>query len=279
MEEPILSYLNKALVKIPDAYWEIAITRKKKDPFNFTKEALRRNFDLIVVYGGDGTVMEVAVALFRNKTPLLILPGGTANVMANEIGIPMDTQTAVKLLNRKKQKLKVIDMALLGERPFILRIDLGILAEVVKKTGPDSKEKFGRLAYTIVGLKQVMDHDIYKFEMDIDGKKISETGVALMVANGGNIGISGYSLLPQIHVNDGYLDIVLLKRATMHSLYTWIKTIITGKKPRGSLKHWKAKKINIRFTPHSEVICDDVPLAVKSIQVKIMPESLTVVVP
>lgn len=278
-EEPILSYLNKVLSKHPKIKWEIAVTKEKTDPYNFAKSALNKNYDLIAVYGGDGTVREVARALYKQKIPLLILPGGTANVMAKELGIPEDSREAAKLLVKEKPVIKKIDMALLKEEPFLLRIDIGILAEIVKDTDRDSKEKFGRLAYSVTALKKVIAQDIYKFEMNIDGKIIKETGVALMIANAGNIGITGYSLLPHIKVQDGYLDVVILKTTEVRSLLTLLKTIITGKKPHGTVKHWKGKEIGVKVYPESEALCDDIPVAVQEIKTKVAPQSLKVVVP
>jgi diacylglycerol kinase (ATP) len=276
-EEPILSFLNKALEK-SGLYWEIEITRKKSDAYNFTKKALARNFDLITVYGGDGTVMEAAQALYKNRTPLLILPGGTANVMAKEIGIPPSSREAVNLL-RSKFKTKTIDMALLDKKPFMLRISAGILADIVRNTAKDSKEKFGTLAYSVSALKKLIKHDIYSYDMKIDGKKVSESGIALMVANAGNIGISGFSVLPHIKVADGFLDVVIFKSATATSFYSLIKSMYTGKKPQGEVKHWRAKEVVINLSPPAPIVCDDLPLGAQTIRAKIAPKSLNVVVP
>ncbi len=276
--EPILSYINKAMQGL-DVYWEIAITHQKYDAFAFTKEALHRNFDLIVVYGGDGTVMEAAQALFKRKTPLLILPGGTANIMAKELGIPQNSEEAVKLLRKNRTKLKIVDMVLMDKQPFLLRINIGILAEMVRSTDTKTKERFGRLAYSVSALKHMLNHNIYNFSINIDGKKVEETGAALMIANTGNIGIGDFSVLPHVKVADGYLDVILFKEVAVHSLANWIKSTFTQKKPYGSIKHWKGKKVSIDFSPKTEIICDDISMRVKTINAKVAPQSLTVVVP
>ncbi len=276
--EPILSYINKTVAKT-DFDWDIGITHKKRDAFDLTKYALRKNFDLIVVYGGDGTVMEVAQALYKRKTPMLILPGGTANIMAKEIGIRGDAEQAIKLLKRSSLKLITVDMALFNERPFVLRINIGILADLVKSTKRGAKEKFGRLAYSVAALKHVLNHDKFTFSMNIDGKEIVESGVALMIANVGNIGIRDFSVLPNVKVNDGYLDVILFKTAAIHTWATWFRSFFTQKKPFGSIKHWKGKNISLKFKPKTQIICDDIPIGVDSFRVKIVPQSLTVVVP
>ncbi len=277
-EEAVLSYINKELQNY-QGKWELVITRKKNDAYNFTKTALKRKCDLVVVYGGDGTVREAAQALYRTETPLLTLPGGTANVMARELEIPMDTQEAVKLITREKQNFKTIDMALLDDNPFLLRIDIGILAETVKSATKDAKEKYGRLVYTVQALKQIANNDRYTFNMDIDGKKVEESGVALMLTNVGNTGIKDFSVLPFVSVDDGYLDLIILKAATVKSFFHWLKSTFSRKKPKGSIKHWRAKKIHIEMKQKTQIICDDAPLSVQSFDAEIIPRSLKVVVP
>lgn len=277
LEEPILHYLNKAL-RNENISWEIGVTHATGDAFKFAKKALRQNYDLIAVYGGDGTVMEVAPALYKRKTPLLILPGGTANVMAKELGLT-GTKMAINLIKGKRPKFKTIDMGFLGKRPFLIRLNLGAAAEMVKSTPRKSKEKLGIFAYVVSALKQAASHDIYRFKMDIDGKLTEETGIALMVANAGSVGWGGFSVHPHIKIDDGFLNVVVLKSVTLQPFFSWIKSNITGKKPRGEIKQWKGKKIKIEFSPPGSIICDDFPLQVKLIDAKVVPESLKVVVP
>src|SRR5512134_1855301 len=92
--KPILHTLN-AVFRPRDIEWDISLTRKSGDAERFARQAAENGADIVAAYGGDGTVMEVARGLMGLETPLAIFPGGTANLMAVELGIPKDLAKAV----------------------------------------------------------------------------------------------------------------------------------------------------------------------------------------
>lgn len=100
--EPILSLIYEAL-KDSKTDWDISLTKKKVDAGGMAKKLIGKT-DLIVVYGGDGCVTSVAAALHGTKTPMAIIPGGTANVMAKELGVPADTKGALAVLHQHRLK-------------------------------------------------------------------------------------------------------------------------------------------------------------------------------
>lgn len=272
-EEPILSYINNHLKDSP-IKWDLLVTQKAGDGYAFAKQALIEKADLIVVYGGDGTVMEVAQALYKQKTPMLILPGGTANVLAKELEIPQDVNQVLSLISQNKVHIKLIDLGLLNNRPFILRVNTGVLAHMVVDTTREMKDKFGQLAYSVSGIKHLFKDSQFKYELKFDGVRIKEEGVGLMVTNAGNMGISGVSILPKVSLQDGKLDVILFQTSGPRSLLAWLKSFTTNKKPDGSIKHWQAKDIRITFSPTHPIICDDRPLKVKELRIKVAPKAL-----
>jgi diacylglycerol kinase (ATP) len=94
--EPILSIVNAAM-KEAGIHWDVSITKEKGDGLKLAKAAVKQGPDIVGVYGGDGTTMEVISGLMGSEMPLTILPGGSANVLANELNIPMDLKEACKL--------------------------------------------------------------------------------------------------------------------------------------------------------------------------------------
>jgi diacylglycerol kinase (ATP) len=160
----------------------------------------------------------------------------------------------------------------------MLRIDVGIMAKAVDMATKETKEKFGRLTYTYNAIRQAKESNYLNFKITIDGKTLSETGVALMITNVGNIGISNFSL-PKVKVTDGLLDVILLKTISVESAYTLLRSVLKQKKPKGSVKHWKAKNVQIHIKPSTQIMCDDLPIKSRSIKATVVPGSLTVVVP
>ncbi|MBC8112199.1 MAG: hypothetical protein H7Y04_14175, partial [Verrucomicrobia bacterium] len=210
-DEPILSYINKTFLGT-EVDWEILITKKEDDALKMAKSLIGKT-DLVAVYGGDGSVMEVAQALFKSKVPMAIIPGGTANVMAKELGIPTDSQAALALLTSENAAITAIDMGLMNNIPFMLRVNLGLLADMVIQTDRQMKDTFGQLAYGITTVQTLLEVNPAMYLIEIDGEIFEESGVALSVTNSGNIGVEGFSILPDINVSDGLLDVILMNHS------------------------------------------------------------------
>lgn len=276
--EPILSYLNDSL-HTSKVNWEVFLTHGRGDATDLAKKAVKEKVDAVAVYGGDGTVMEVAQGLYKTHTPLAIIPGGTANVMAKELGIPTSTTEAIDLLKNNNLKAKVVDMALLGDKPFIIRLNLGVLAEMVKSTRRSVKDKFGVLAYVGAAIKHTFTTQREEYHLVLDGKKITTRGVALVIANSGNIGIPGVSFLPSIDIADGLLDVIVFRTKNFKSLVAWASSHIKGEKPNRHIKHWKAKSVTVELTKEKSIILDDVPIKIKQLNAIIVPRALTVLIP
>ncbi|MGZ3873577.1 MAG: diacylglycerol/lipid kinase family protein, partial [Mucilaginibacter sp.] len=144
-EEPILFYINRAMNE-KNIKWDISVTKKGTGAGEIAKKISSKT-DLIVVYGGDGCVTEVASALHGSGTPMAIIPGGTANVMAKELGIPLETTAAIEMIATGHCKIKKTDMGLMNGYPFLLRINLGIMADMVLQASRSLKDDLGQLAY------------------------------------------------------------------------------------------------------------------------------------
>jgi hypothetical protein len=142
---PILNTLNDVFRKY-DVDWDVSITKRYGDATLQAKEAIARGVDLVVGYGGDGTQHELANAAIGTSTPMGILPGGTGNGFAREIGIPKDLAEAVELLCTSAN-MRYIDAALVGNEYFIQRLYAGVPPE--SQTSRDLKERYGLLAYAV----------------------------------------------------------------------------------------------------------------------------------
>ena len=275
-EEPILSYINSTF-KDTAIKWDVSITKAAGDAQKMAQECLDKT-DIIAVYGGDGSVMEVAQALHKIDKPMAIIPGGTANVMAKELGIPIDTKEAIDLLKNKNYQIKPLDMGLINNKPFVIRVNLGILADMVLEADREMKNNFGQLAYGITTMQTVSNADRQNYKLIIDGEEINESGVALTVTNLGNIGVEGFSFLPDISFSDGLLDVILLNEADFLSLVKLTGTTLLQQES-SVLKRWKAKEVTIIPEKPKKFICDDSVMEADKLEIKVVPAALKVVVP
>lgn len=275
-EEPILSYINTVFQDTPIT-WEVSVTKQDKNAAFFAQKWVGKT-DVIAVYGGDGSVSEVAQVLQGTQTPMAIIPGGTANVIAKELGIPQDTKQALELLKSGETKVVPIDMGLVNNELFMIRVNLGIMAAMIIEAHRELKDKLGQLAYGVTAIQTMVKADPIRYTMSIDGKQVVEEGVALTVTNCGSIGIGDYSFSPNISITDGWLDVILLNQANLLSVLRLAGTTLL-KTESEVLKHWKCREIVITLDQPQKAIFDDGEKQAQHLHIKVIPHALKVVVP
>lgn len=270
-----MSYINRLFIG-SRVNWDISVTKKDKGAGEIAR-SLIGNTDLVAVYGGDGCVTAVAAALHGKSLPMAIIPGGTANVMAKELGILTDTVEALALL-LKGHRIRTIDMGLVNGEPFLLRVNLGIMAAMVTEADRSLKDKIGQLAYGVTAVQTVAAAKPVDYRLKIDGQKIAASGVALTVTNSGNIGIGDFDLLPGISVTDGLLDVILMHDTDLSSLLKVAGSTLFQQES-DVLEHWTCKNVTISLPKKQTYICDDAARSAKKLKIEIVPKSIRILVP
>ena len=168
-----------------------------------------RDYDAVFALGGDGTAMEVAGALVGMGVPLGVLAGGTGNLLARAVGIPLDVERAVPMLlvgDRRR-----IDLGRLPDgRFFAVAAGVGIDARMVRDTPGWMKRRLGVVAYAITAtgaaLGAVIRRDFFHVRLTVDGAVYDREAAAAMVANFGAILHDRITFGPGIQSDDGVLD-------------------------------------------------------------------------
>ena len=167
------------------------------------------NYDAVFALGGDGTVMEVAGALSGTKTLVGVLAGGTGNLLARALGIPLSVPRAVGSLLEGGELRIDLGRFSSGQR-FAIAAGVGIDAAMVAETPGWLKRRLGVLAYTIMGtraaLRAVLRRDFFHARITIDGTVHERLAAAVMVANFGAVLGKRITLGPEIRTDDGFLD-------------------------------------------------------------------------
>jgi diacylglycerol kinase (ATP) len=121
------------------------------------RDAVAAGADLILVLGGDGTINEVANGMIHSRVPLGVLPGGTANVLANELGLGNSLERAIDRLSRCLERRIAVGALCHGTsepRHFLMMCGVGLDATIVTKVNPELKARTGKLAYWVAGFGQ-----------------------------------------------------------------------------------------------------------------------------
>jgi YegS/Rv2252/BmrU family lipid kinase len=201
------------------------------------EEAVSQGADLVVAFGGDGTMLQVAEGLINTGVPLGVIPGGTANVFASELEIPNDKMEAISFLLNKEANIRKIDVGCVGEKHFLLRLGIGLEAAMTVMTGREEKDKYGFWAYLWTALRVGSRMKQAHYHMVIDGKRKRVKGVTCVICNSGNLGLPRVKLLPDIDVSDGKLDVVVVREASLWTaaslIYHAVKGVFSKAKPHG----------------------------------------------
>jgi len=258
--------------------WAVSITLKSGDAARFTRQAIADGAEVIGAYGGDGTVMEVAKAVQGGEIPMAILPGGTANLMSVELGIPKDLTKAAQIMVDRESVIRRIDMGQVGEQQFMLRVGMGFAGEKVKLADRELKDKWGILAYSIAGLKALKTAPVANYRATVDGVEHQTDGKTCLIDNAGNMGTQGVAPSKTISISDGLLDVIIVRDAKVGSLIALGKSMRGHEEP-GAVKHWQGREINIVCDPPQEIEGDGELWGQTPISAKVLPGVLPILTP
>jgi YegS/Rv2252/BmrU family lipid kinase len=167
-------FLSRALaaLRAAGAEVELAETTHAGHARTIAGEAASRGVRLVVAAGGDGTVAEVAAGLHGSGAVLGLLPLGTANVLAHELGVPLRPEKAAAVLLHGHQVMLHPGLARWPdgrERLFVQMLGAGFDAAVVRGINPAEKRRLGRGAYLLESLRQLRRYDFPTMAMAMDG--------------------------------------------------------------------------------------------------------------
>lgn len=187
---------------------EVLSTWEEGDGSRLAAAAADRGADAVIAVGGDGTLNEVVNGLDGRDTPLGVVPLGTANDFARQIGTPRDPDHAMDVvLQRTPVRM---DTASLNGRRFVNVSSGGIGAETTAETPADAKASLGTLAYAITGLRKVAGLTPYTASFRADELDITAQFLVFAVGNARTTG-AGTLLAPHASVTDGYLDVTIIE--------------------------------------------------------------------
>ena len=187
------------------------VTYELGDAARFAREeAQRGDVHAVVAVGGDGTVNEVVNGLAGTGVPLGIIPLGTANDFASQVGIPEEPRHAMDLILREAPVR--LDTAELNGRRFLNVSSGGLGAEATFETGAAAKATLGPLAYALTGLKKLVALDALPIHVALPGEELDLDALLFFVGNARTSG-GGMPVTPLAAPNDGLLDVCVIERA------------------------------------------------------------------
>ncbi len=270
-DEPILNVLNHIFSQY-GVDWTISVTHKYGEATDQAKDAIANGVDLVAGYGGDGTQHEIANAVLGTDAVMGILPGGTGNGFAREMGIPKTLAPAVELLCTSS-KTRQIDVAQVNGQYFIQRLYVG--TEPEEQTSREMKDKYGVFAYAVSMKQQVKSAKPVKYSVDIDGDKVEFAAEKTYVINSGMMG-TGLKITSDYAIDDGLLDAFVLDAKNLATLKSAAERFLHLKTRAAGQFYRQCREVTITTVPDQPVWTDGEYLGRTPVTVKVLPGVLTI---
>jgi YegS/Rv2252/BmrU family lipid kinase len=261
---------------ISDPIWH-EVDKSKKAPKR-ARRALEEGADLVLVWGGDGTVQRCIDALAGSGVVVGILPAGTANLFAANLGVPTDLEEAVEIaLHGARRELDV--GAVNGER-FVVMAGCGFDALMIRDADRGRKDRLGRLAYLWSGA-HALQASVVKARVDVDGERwFSGRLSCLLVGNVGKI-LAGIEAFEHASPSDGRLDLGVV---TASNPVQWIRALTRTAFGRADcspfVRTTSGRKIHVRLERKVPYELDGgARKSTKRLRIHVEPRAITVAVP
>lgn len=187
-------------------------------------DLMKESPDLLVSWGGDGTINEVVNGMFPSRVPLGLLSGGTANLLVKEMRIPTRLHSAIRVISEGKTRSITVGQA--NQRLFVLMCGIGFDSEIVRNVNWYVKRKLGKLAFGFSALSTISKYQFPKLSLLIDGKE--RECVFAVICNAREYA-AHFVLTPQADISDDYFYVCLFKEPGVTSVLKYAFYAARGK--------------------------------------------------
>ena len=205
----------------------------------------RRDFQLVLAAGGDGTVAEVMAAAHQRSLPMGIVPLGTANIVARELGLPAGWRRATRRVLEHFPATRAVDLARVNDGYMALAAGIGFDATVMRHTPAVLKYWFGRAAYFVAGAWWLPRAPHFECTIRADGEEMKLTAVVVLIVNAGMLGAAPFRFGPNIAIDDGWLDVCVYRPRTALDRAGVLWRILRQRADGDSMLQRKARSVEI----------------------------------
>jgi diacylglycerol kinase (ATP) len=257
------------------------VPKSRKAPKK-VREAINAGIDLLIVWGGDGMVQRSIDVLAREKggakIPLAIMPAGTGNLLAGNLGIPEDMEQAVELAFHGPRRR--IDLGRLNDEYFAVMAGVGFDGALIRDADRGMKDRLGKLAYVWTGLRHV-NGEAPEAKVLVDGVKwFDDEASCVLVGNVGTI-TGGIHAFDDAKPDDGWLDVGV---ATAQGAMQWARalgTMAVGRSDHSPfVRMTRARRVDVELREKLEYELDGGARdAVRKLTIQVAPAAVTVCAP
>ena len=240
------------------------------------RRAAAEGFETIVAAGGDGTINEVVNGMAGTEAALGLLPMGTMNVFALELGIPASNLGLCWEIIQK-QNTRLIDMPRANNKHFVQLAGVGLDAQVVKETSRAFKRSFGPLSY-LVSAAQIAARRPPRLFIE-SANAITEEGSFVLVGNGRLYG-GPFPFFKNAVIDDGLLDVVIFKQLGYLEIIKYLQNVVFSSAIRlPEVEYFQTERLRVTSDEDVPVEIDGELIGECPVDFQIQKQKLRVIVP
>lgn len=273
------AHLEETVAFLQDHGWNVALklTEAAGDGRRLAREAVNQQAEVVIAAGGDGTINEVIQELVGTETALGVLPIGTVNDWAREIGIPLDVKGARDVLVHGRTRH--IDLGCVNEHYFLLMVGIGLDGAITQKVEQHPLKRLGVVGYLLASIWYGLRYR--SFVTSVISKEREQKTSALQIVVG-NTQLYGGAIkfTWQAKADDGLLDVVIVRRrGVLGRLLVAVELFLPRKKRMPWITYERSEAIEIQTPEPVAMQIDGDPIGFTPARFTTVPGALKVVVP
>jgi diacylglycerol kinase (ATP) len=254
----------------------VLFTRRAGDATQLVRRH-RGQADFVTVFGGDGTIREAVAGMVEEPIPLGIIPFGTVNVLALDLGIPTNPIAAARVL--VNGRIRRIDLGFVDREPFLLMVSTGIDAMAVHNLDFRAKRYLGQMAYMFSALWTALTQRPERIRIRIDEQGVRDSGYLAIISNS-RYYAGPYRIAEETRIDDGLLNVLLFKKHGLQETIRLMLGVLTRRhRVMRDVAFYSGKEIRVscRTRVKMQVDGDKAPPGPATVRLK--PRFLPVLVP
>ncbi len=264
-------------------------TAARDDATRLARRCAEEGYDVAIAVGGDGTINEVVNGLAGSDTALGVIPAGTANVYAADVGIPIwsplrphavrEAADIIHTGRRHRLDLGLVQLADGQERYFLMWCGIGLDAAITREVRSEDIRRLGYLAWGIASILVALNFMGHRGQVTVDHRKLRRRLLWVVVSNGQLYGRL-WRIAPDAKMDDGQLNVTVFEGYGIFSTVRHILGLTFGFHMRDPHVHrYRCSSVSVRTRKPLPVHVDAEPVGTTPVRISVVPHAVTVILP
>lgn len=273
--------LKKVILEREECEFFVHETKGKEDTMEAAAKFGSGHYEMIIVFGGDGTTNEVVNGLMKAGAviPLALFPMGTANDVATHLKIPKNLQTYAEMI--LKPLIIPVDVGKAGDRYFLNVAAGGLLPDLAHKVSAEKKSILGKFAYYLEGFLEFPKQffQTIEIELELEGRVETRKTLFFLLANGPIVG--GFkNLVPKASLEDGKLDLLIVENTELQDMANVFLSFLRKKEtPKKGIAYYRVDSFRLNSKQEVDIDVDGELCGQLPMNFSVIPYALQLIAP